>query len=117
MTQIQATRKPRKVRASVIRRTIVGSLVVMLSSFLTILDNNADPAVKTRMPITLDSTPVAERQLPEEVLPLLQAPISLNQPSTNGNALSSISIETSLLKEANSYWIYENVVPEAATRG
>ena len=99
MTRTSTTRNPRKVRASVIRRTVVGSLVVMLSPFLTVLDNDADASTKARKPIILNSAPVAERHISDE------------------EAISFSAIQSSLLKEAGEYWTYENVIPEAATRG
>ncbi len=99
MTRTSTTRNPRKVRASVIRRTVVGSLVVMLSPFLTVLENDADASIKARKPIILNSAPAAERQLSKE------------------DALSFNAIQSSLLREASNYWAYENVIPEAATRG
>ena len=49
--------KPRRVRASVLRRTVVGSLVVMLSPFLTVLEHDADAAVRHRSPIIYNSAP------------------------------------------------------------
>ena len=46
-----------RVRTTVVRRTIVGSLVVMLSPFLFALDNEADASVHHRTPVVHQSAP------------------------------------------------------------
>jgi hypothetical protein len=98
MTGYSNTRKRKKVRASVIRRTVVGSLVVMLSPFLMLLEQDADASFQAPKPVIYNSMPAVERSLPVSV-PL--------------DGLSLINdIESSLRSEAQSYWIYENVNPE-----
>lgn len=90
----------RKVRPSVIRRTVVGSLVVMLSPFLTVLEHEADASFQAQNPIIHDSAPAVERHLLDST------------PSSEYNFSLLAEIESSLRMEAQSYWAYENVNPE-----
>ena len=48
------------VRPTIVRRTIVGSLVVMLAPFLTVLDSDADASVVRRIPIIYHSAPAEQ---------------------------------------------------------
>lgn len=89
----------------------------MLSPFLTVLENDAGASVKTRMPVIQNSAPVAERQVPEEILPAIQRPTTLRSVTPTENAFSLNGIQSSLLSEASDYWAYENVIPEAEARG
>lgn len=75
MQGIKSGVKKRRVRRSVIRRTIVGSLVVMLSPFLTVLEHDADAAVLHRTPIIYHSAP-AQQPAPTPAIRLLPAPSS-----------------------------------------
>ena len=65
-----------RVRPSVVRRAIVGSLVVMLAPFLTVLEHDADAAVLHRTPIIYDSAPVQQLDADAAIqpLPALQGP-------------------------------------------
>ena len=67
---------PMRVRPSVVRRTVVGSLVVMLAPFLTVLEHDADAAVLHRTPIIYDSAPVQQLDADAAIqpLPALQGP-------------------------------------------
>ncbi|MDA0770058.1 MAG: hypothetical protein O2821_07540 [Chloroflexi bacterium] len=47
-----------RVRPSVVRRTLVGSLVVMLSPFLLVLESDVDASVRHRTPIVYNSAPI-----------------------------------------------------------
>ena len=65
----------RSVRRSVVRRAVVGSLVVMLAPFLTVLESDADTSALHRSPIIYHSEP-AEPSKADAGIQLLSGPLT-----------------------------------------
>lgn len=98
MSGINEKPATRRVRRSVVRRTIVGSLVVMLSPFLTVVESDADAAGLNNIPIIYDSVPT--EQLTSDVeIRLLPSQFTPAQ-------MAFSSIETELRASANDAWSY-----------
>lgn len=96
MSGIKNNSSSRQARPSIVRRTIIGSLVVMLAPFLTVLESDADASVVHRSPIIYHSAP-AEQLFGNAQLQLLP-PL----PSDSEKILDVIEME---LREAtNDIW-------------
>ena len=117
MTDHRRNRTRKKVRASVIRRTIVFSLVVMLSPMLTVLEHDASASVDDRMVRIARAASEMKKGLPEPTLLHSPIPATPNRPvfSVEDGPIIFKDVEESLRAEAQSYWSYENMTTEAST--
>ena len=81
------------VRPTIVRRTIVGSLVVMLAPFLTVLNSHTVVSVVRRLPIIYYSAPA------EQLWENAQLQLLTSLPSDSDNIL-----EMELREVANETW-------------